>query len=202
MNWYTARSWLGTVVRLALGAIWIWAAVPKLSSPRTFAQAVRAYDATPEWLSQAIAYGLPVLEFCLGVILIIGVAVRIAAATSAALFVVFLIGLVQAAARGIKLRCGCFGGGGESLSTQYTLDILRDLGLLVLAVYLIVFAYTQLSLEQLLARHDNVEAPSAKRMRTEQGRRKYNAMLEARRKQARDRALYINSSLAIVVVLV
>ena len=72
----------------------------------------------------------------------------------------------------------------------------------MLAVYLIVFAYTQLSLEQLLARHDNVEAPSAKRMRTEQGRRKYNAMLEARRKQARDRALYINSSIAIVVVLV
>ncbi|HEU5006817.1 MAG TPA: MauE/DoxX family redox-associated membrane protein [Jatrophihabitantaceae bacterium] len=202
MNWNAARSWLGTVVRLALGAIWIWAAVPKLSSPRTFIEAVRAYDATPEWLSEAIAYGLPVLEFCLGVALIIGISVRIAAAASGVLFVVFLIGIIQAAARGLELSCGCFGGGGETLSTQYTLDILRDIGLLVLAVYLVLWSFTQLSLEQYLARHDAVEPLSPKKMRTPEGRRKYNSMLETKRKAARDRALYVNSSIAIVVLLV
>jgi len=202
VNWNAARSWLGTVVRLALGAIWIWAAVPKLSSPRTFIEAVRAYDATPEWLSQAIAYGLPVLEFCLGVALIIGISVRIAAAASGVLFVVFLIGIIQAAARGLELSCGCFGGGGETLSTQYTLDILRDIGLLVLAVYLVVWPFTQLSLEQYLARHDEADPLSPKKMRTPEGRRKYNAMLETKRKAARDRALYVNSSIAIVVLLV
>jgi protein-disulfide isomerase/uncharacterized membrane protein YphA (DoxX/SURF4 family) len=202
VNWNAARSWLGTVVRLALGAIWIWAAVPKLHSPRTFIEAVRAYDATPEWLSEAIAYGLPVLEFCIGVALIVGISVRIAAAASGVLFVVFLIGIIQAAARGLQLSCGCFGGGGETLSTQYTLDILRDIGLLILAVYLVLWSFTQLSLEQYLARHDDVEPLSAKKMRTPEGRRKYNAMLETKRKAARDRALYVNSSIAIVVLLV
>jgi protein-disulfide isomerase len=202
VNWNAARSWLGTVVRLALGAIWIWAAVPKLHSPRTFIEAVRAYDATPEWLSEAIAYGLPVLEFCIGVALIVGISVRIAAAASGVLLVVFLIGIIQAAARGLQLSCGCFGGGGETLSTQYTLDILRDIGLLILAVYLVLWSFTQLSLEQYLARHDDVEPLSAKKMRTPEGRRKYNAMLETKRKAARDRALYVNSSIAIVVLLV
>jgi protein-disulfide isomerase/uncharacterized membrane protein YphA (DoxX/SURF4 family) len=202
-NWNRITPWLGTVVRLALGAIWIWAAVDKLGSPRRFLQAVRAYDATPEWLSKGIGYGLPVLEFALGVLLIIGIAVRMAAIFSSVLFLVFLIGLVQAAARGLQLECGCFGGGGATAgSTSYTLDILRDIGLLILAAYLVVWSFTRISLEEYLGRHDHVEAPSAKRMRTDAGRRKYNAMLEERRKAARERGLWINGSLAVVVVLI
>lgn len=202
MTWNSIRGWLGTLVRLALGVVWIWASVEKLRSPRTFVQAVRAYDATPEWLSKAIGYGLPVLEFCLGVLLVLGIAVRVAAAVSAVLFVVFLIGIIQAAARGLQLSCGCFGGGGQTANTTYTLDILRDIGLLILAAYLVMFAMTRISVEEFLARHDHVPEPSAKRLRSQGGARKYNAMVEARRKQARDRALYLNGSLAIVVILV
>jgi protein-disulfide isomerase len=203
VNWNpAARAWLGTVVRLFLGAVWIWAAWSKLQQPRTFVQAVRAYDVTPEWLSKAIGYGLPVLELCIGVLLIAGVAVRLCAAVSAALFVAFLVGIVQAAARGIQIECGCFGGGGSTTATSYTLDILRDLGLLALAAYLVVWSLTRISIEEFLARNDRVEMPSAKRMRTDQGKRKYHVMVETRRKQARDRALYVNGSLALVVVLV
>jgi protein-disulfide isomerase len=39
-------------------------------------------------------------------------------------------------------------------------------------------------------------------MRSDQGRRKYNAMLEEKRKAARQRALWLNSSLGVVVVLI
>lgn len=202
MNWNRARAWLGTLVRLVLGVVWIWAAWSKLQSPRTFLQAVRAYDATPEWLSRAIGYGLPVLEICLGVLLVLGVVVRLAAAVSVALFVVFLVGMSQAAARGIQLECGCFGGGGASTSTHYALDILRDIGLLVLAAYLLVWSVTRISLDEYLARHDHVAMPSAKRMRAPEGRRKYTAMVEKRRRAARDRTLYLGGSLAVVVVLV
>jgi protein-disulfide isomerase/uncharacterized membrane protein YphA (DoxX/SURF4 family) len=199
----SVRPWLGTVIRLALGAIWIWAASSKIGSPRVFVQAVRAYDVTPEWLSKAIGYGLPVFEFCLGLLLIIGVAVRVAAIFSGLLFLVFLIGIAQAAARGIQLECGCFGGGGAtSGATHYTLDILRDIGLLILAAYLAMWSYTRLSIEEFLARNDHVEQPSAKRMRSEQGRRKYNALLEERRKAARERGLWLNGSLGVVVILI
>lgn len=202
VRWQTWRPWLGAVFRVFLGVIWIWASLEKLKSPRTFVQAVRAYDVTPEWLSKAIGYGLPVLEFSLGVLLIIGIVVRMSAIASTVLFVIFLIGVSQASARGLKLECGCFGGGGETVKTHYTIEILRDLGLLALAVYLVVWSFTRFSLEEFLARHDYVEPPSAKRMRSEDGRRKYLAQLEQKRKDARERTLWVTSSLAVVVVLV
>jgi protein-disulfide isomerase len=203
VDWYSRRSWVSTVIRLGLGGIWLWAGIGKISSPRTFVQTVRAYDATPEWLSKAIGYGLPVLEICLGVLLVVGVVVRLAAAVSALLFLVFLIGLIEAAARGIKLECGCFGGGGATAgSTSYTLDILRDVGLLILAAFLVVWSFTRLSIEEYLGRNDYVEPPSAKRMRTPEGQRKYQALVAQKQQLARHRALWLNSSLALIVVLV
>jgi protein-disulfide isomerase/uncharacterized membrane protein YphA (DoxX/SURF4 family) len=203
VEWQRVRPWLGTLIRLALGVIWIWAAWSKLRAPRQFVQAVRAYDATPEWLSKAIGYGLPVLEACLAILLILGIVVRMAAITSAVLFFVFLIGLIQAAARGIKLECGCFGGGGATVgSTSYPLDILRDVGLLVLALYLVWWSWTRFSVEAFLGRHDYVEPPSAKRMRDPQGRRKYEALLAEKQKTARTRAVWLNSSLGVVVALI
>lgn len=203
VKWSYLRPWLGTVIRLFLGAIWLWAALSKLHDPRRFVQDVRAYDATPEWLSKAIGYGLPVLELSIAVLLIIGIAVRVSAIVSTALFTVFLIGIAEAAARGIKLECGCFGGGGLTAGqTHYALSILRDLGLLVLAVYLVLWPFTRLSLEEFLGRHDYVEPPSAKRLRNAEAARKYNALLEMKRKQARERALWTNSSLAVIIAVV
>ena len=203
LNSITARSWLGTVLRLGLGGIWLWASLSKLHDPRQFVQAVRAYDATPEWLSKAIGYGLPVLEFSLAVLLILGVATRMAAAVSGVLFLVFLVGIIQASARGLTLSCGCFGGGGQTAgATHYVLDILRDVGLLAVAVFLVVWPLTRISIDDYSARHDYVEPPSAKRMRSEGGQKKYNAMVEAKRKEARDRNMYVTGSLAIVITLV
>jgi protein-disulfide isomerase/uncharacterized membrane protein YphA (DoxX/SURF4 family) len=163
---------------------------------------VRAYDATPEWLSRAIGYGMPVLELCLGVVLIIGMTVRIAAIVSAVLLVVFLIGIIQAAARGISIECGCFGGGGTTDSTTYTWDIIRDVLLLCAAVYLAIWPLTRWSMEYYLWRQDYVAPPSAKRMRTPEGRRRYEAQLAVKAAAAKSRSLYINSSIVIVVVLV
>jgi uncharacterized membrane protein YphA (DoxX/SURF4 family) len=133
--------------------VFLWAGWEKLHDPRVFLRAVRAYGATPEWLSRAIAYGLPVLEVCVGVLLIIGLVTRVAAAVSGVLLVFFLIGIIEAGARGIKLQCGCFGGGGASdAPTHYLLDSARDVGLLVLAVWLVLWPITRLSVDEFLAR--------------------------------------------------
>lgn len=203
MNWNSLRPWLGTLSRLVLGVVWLWSGWTKLDDPRRFVQTVRAYDATPEWLAKVIGYGLPVLEICLGLLLIVGVAVRISALVSGSLLLVFLVGIIEVAARGIKLDCGCFGNGGATTGgTTYLLDALRDVGLLALAVYLVLWSFTRLSLEEFLARNDYVAPPSAKRMRTEGGMRKYQTVLETKRREARERDRYLNSSLAIVVVLV
>lgn len=199
----STRPWLGTAARLVLGIVWLVAGWAKVSDPRGFVQAVRPYDATPEWLSKAIGYGLPVFELAIGVLLVLGLITRAAAIASAALLTVFVIGIVQAAVRGIKLDCGCFGGGGgTTTSTHYIWDILRDVGLLVLAAFLIAWPITRISFDEYLGRNDYVAPPSAKRLRTEQGARKYNALVEARRKDARSRTRYLTGSLAVLIGLI
>jgi protein-disulfide isomerase len=206
VNWNQIRPWLGTVARLVLGVVFLIAGWQKMQDPRTFLRAVRAYDASPEWLSHAIAYGMPVLEICLALMLIFGIVTRYAAAVTGVLLAFFLIGIIEVGARGIKLDCGCFGGGGGINSTgqhtTYLLDSARDIGLLALAAFLVLWPLTQISIDEFLARNDNVELPSAKRMRSAQGQRKYNAMLEARRQEARIRNRYLATSLALLVVLV
>jgi protein-disulfide isomerase/uncharacterized membrane protein YphA (DoxX/SURF4 family) len=197
-----ARQWAGTVVRLVLAGIWAWASISKIGDPRKFTQAVRAYDATPEWLSKGIGYGLPVLELCLAILLVLGLITRYAAAVSAGLFVVFIIGIVQAGIRDIKLECGCFGGGGTSTSTSYTLDILRDVGLLVLAVFLIVWPMTRWSVDEWLIKSEMVVTLTPKQAKLEKNVRRYRAAVAAAEVELKHKQRYVAGGTAVVLVLV
>lgn len=195
-------GWVGLVVRLVLAAVWAWASLSKITDPRTFVRAVRAYDATPEWLSKAIAYGLPMLEMTLALLLLVGLIVRYAAAVSAVLFVIFIVGILQASARGIKLECGCFGGGGTSTTTHYMLDVLRDLGLLVLAVYLILLPLTRWSLDGYIISTEAVPGLSSKQAKSEKNVRRYRAALAAAEVELRHKQRYVAAGTAVAVVLV
>ena len=203
VNWTTTRRWAALVARLVLAGTWLFAGVSKVGDPRQFLRAVRAYEATPEWLSKAIAYGLPVLEICLAVLLLVGVATRYAAAVSAALLTVFIIGIVQASARGIKIDCGCFGGGGTSDSTTYLLDVARDVGLLALAVFLVVWPVSALALDQAVTEGHDVTPPSAKRVRRDpKAIARYRALQAARQRELRGRQRYIAGTAGLVVALI
>ncbi len=195
-------GWAGLIVRVVLAAVWFWASLSKIGDPRTFVQAVRAYDATPEWLSQAIGYGLPVLELVLAILLLIGLITRYAAAVSALLFVVFLVGIAQAAARGIKIECGCFGGGGQSSTTSYTLDILRDLVLLALAAFLIRWPHTKWSVDQAIISSEMVPELTPKQAKLEKNVRRYRAARAAAEVELRHKQRYIAAGTAVAVVLV
>ncbi|MBV9823989.1 MAG: thioredoxin domain-containing protein, partial [Actinobacteria bacterium] len=196
-------GWLGLVVRLVLAAVWAWAALSKIGDPRRFVQAVRAYDATPEWLSKAIGYGLPTLELALAILLLLGLITRYAAAVSAALLVIFLVGIVQAAARGLEIQCGCFGGGGGvSSSTSYTLDILRDLGLLVLAAFLILFPLTKVSVDRAIISSELVPELTPKQRKSEKNVRRYRAAVAAAETELRYKQRYIAAGTVVVLLLI
>ena len=195
-------GWVGLAVRVALAAVWAWAAWSKLGDPLRFVQAVRAYQATPEWLSQGIGYGLPVLELSIALLLLIGLTTRYAAVASAVLLVVFLIGISQAAARGLKLECGCFGGGGATTTTSYTLDILRDLGLLVLAAYLILAPLTRLSVDEAIISSEQVPGLSTKQLKSEKNQRRYRAAMAAAEVELRHKQRYLAAGTALAVLLI
>jgi uncharacterized membrane protein YphA (DoxX/SURF4 family) len=148
------RDVIGLLARLGLAAVWLISGIIKAVDPRTTVVAVRAYQIFPESLVGTIAGILPFLEIALGVLLVIGLATRLTAVLSAVVLVAFIAGVISAAARGLSIDCGCFGGGGDVAAgqTAYTEEILRDLGFLALAVYLIVRPDTPLSIDRWVRR--------------------------------------------------
>jgi uncharacterized membrane protein YphA (DoxX/SURF4 family) len=124
------------LARLVLSGVWLFAGAAKATDLPASVRAVRAYQVLSDSLATVVGAGLPWLELALGVLLLLGVAVRANALVSALLLLVFLTGIISAAARGLRIDCGCFGSGGEldpGRSTAYTSEIIRDGGLLLLA---------------------------------------------------------------------
>ncbi len=143
------------LARLVLGGVLLAAGGLKVFKPTESANAVAAYKLMPTELAHLIGYALPWLEVAIGLLLILGIMVRPAAILSGLIMVVFIGAIASVWARGMLIDCGCFGGGGEidpSLASQvrrtYFIEIMRDLGLALSAVYLYFFPYGKLSLEK------------------------------------------------------
>lgn len=148
----SAAPWVGTVARLVTGGVWLVAGAIKLPDPYESVQAVRAYEVLPEAITPTVGHLLPIVEVVIGACLVLGVLTRINAAASAALFAVFIAGIVSVWVRGIEIDCGCFGGGGaeEGASSRYPWEIARDAGLMLLSVWLVVRPRTRLALDNLI----------------------------------------------------
>ncbi|GAA1191512.1 DoxX family protein [Pseudonocardia alaniniphila] len=131
---------IGTLARLGLAVVWIVSGVTKLLDPGQTYLAVKAYDVLPTGMIGPVADALPLVELCLGMLLLAGIGVRFAAASSAVLLLVFAAAVGQAWMRGLTIECGCFGGGGEVAAddTRYGQDLLRDVAFLALAGWLVL----------------------------------------------------------------
>jgi protein-disulfide isomerase len=195
---------VGTAVRLVLAAVWLYAGVSKLGSPGEFVVAVKAYRLLPGGLAHAVGYGLPAAEVVVGLLLLAGLATRFAAVVSAGLYVVFLAGVGSAAARGLSIDCGCFGGGGQVAAghTRYTLEILRDAGLLVGALFLAVWPVSRYAADGAVragAVPTRVD-PAARRTRA--ARERAEQVLARQRAEARRRLRVVAAVSAVALVAV
>ena len=137
------------VARVLLAGVFVVAGGLKLADPQVAVQAVRAYRLLPSALEAPVGWGLPALEIALGLLLGVGLFTRVAAMAAAVLLTVFIAGVASAAARGLSIDCGCFGGGGTVApgETKYASEILRDVGLLVLAGWLVWKPESRFSLD-------------------------------------------------------
>ena len=159
-RWPTLRPWLGTAARLGLAAVWLIAGATKVGDLAASGRAVNAYQVMPYELATVIGAALPFVELALGVLLLIGLATRLAAGFSAALLLVFITGIASAWSRGLAIDCGCFGSGGQLAAGQapsYLPEILRDLGFLALAGFLLIWPRTPVSVDGWLAGEPPVE---------------------------------------------
>jgi len=201
------RLWLATAARLLLAGVWLWAGLAKIGDPAASVRAVRAYRVLPEWLAHGVGYGLPFIELALAVLLLVGLAVRLAAVVSAALLLVFLAGMVSAAARGLQIECGCFGGGGElaaGQSASYTLEILRDAALLLVALALARWPRSRWAVDNAVraAAESGVDAGRVGPRRTAEARRRLAELAERRRQEAQQRLRLTGALAGVLLVLV
>ena len=145
-----AQPWLTLLARLILGGVLFAAGALKIGSLQKSAMAVRAYELLPVSLANFLGYTLPWIEIGVGLLLIAGVAVRISGLIGAFTMLAFIIAIAQAWARGLSIDCGCFGGGGaiDPEDTKYLSEIIRDIGLLILGIYLYFYPKGRFSVDK------------------------------------------------------
>ncbi|HZM76173.1 MAG TPA: MauE/DoxX family redox-associated membrane protein [Candidatus Limnocylindrales bacterium] len=142
--------WVSLLARLGLAAVFLTAGGLKVTDLDASGRAVVAYELMPPDVAMTVGAVQPLVEIALGMLLLLGLATRLAACISAALLVVFISGIVSAWARGLNIDCGCFSQGGNLPAGQtpdYLPEILRDVVFLAMAIFLIIFPASRFSLD-------------------------------------------------------
>jgi len=126
------------VLRIALGAIFVYAAWTKLRTPwELFAMSIDSYQLLPLKAVELVARTLPWFELAVGLLLITGFWLRSAATATALLLAVFFGLMVRAYVKGMEINCGCFGPG-EVISWK---TLLRDGSMLAAALALTALSF-------------------------------------------------------------
>lgn len=146
------RTWIGTLLRVALAGILFFAAVPKLFEADGARSVIIAYRLVPDALVPVLSWGLPIFELVLGALLLVGLFTRWAALATALLMLGFMIGVVSVWVRGYSIECGCFGGGGDvtedGKTARYIGYLLRDFLFVGMATWLVAWPRTKFSLDR------------------------------------------------------
>ena len=128
------------VLRLFLGAVFIYASYDKILHPQAFAEAVYNYRILPDSLVNLTALVLPWLELILGLCLAAGFWLPGATMISTGLFMAFIGALVFNQMRGLDIHCGCF----STQTTEGPADlwtVVRDLIFLAVSIYLTLVVF-------------------------------------------------------------
>jgi len=145
---------LHLVVRVLLGLVFVYASLDKIADPSGFARIVYQWQVLGPVAANVVAATLPWVELVAGLLLIVGVWRREAAAVVAVMLVVFIAAAVFVLARGIDVdNCGCTSVAAAGATPAWPPDWMRGVGwylitrnLAMLAgALLLVFAKTEKS---------------------------------------------------------
>lgn len=149
--------------RLTLGGVLLVAGGLKAFVPADAANAVAAYRILPTPVAHIVGYAVPWLEIAIGLLLIFGVSVRWAATMGGVIMLVFVAAIISVWARGMLIDCGCFGGGGvidsskaDEVYRTYFIEIMRDLGLALCALYLYFYPYGLFGVEKSVSETEEI----------------------------------------------
>ena len=131
------HPWLTIRVQLALGAIFVIAALPKIADPPSFAHMIYNYRLVPSSLINFSALVMPWVELVAGLALILGVWKAAARTVIAILLAVFIVAISINLFRDNAIDCGCFnvadrGKTHEQRIFDMKADVFRDLGMMLM----------------------------------------------------------------------
>ncbi|MFI5121089.1 MAG: MauE/DoxX family redox-associated membrane protein [Thermoanaerobaculia bacterium] len=137
-----ASPWLKVRVQIALGLLFVAAALPKLVDPPSFAHMIYNYRLVPGACVNLMALVIPWLELLAGLALILGIWARTSAGFVGALLLVFIAAISLNLARGNAIDCGCFNVASANRTADerladMRLDVLRDLGMLLMVAQIL-----------------------------------------------------------------
>ena len=131
--------WAAVAFRIILGGVFIYAAYVKLKDPwELFALAISQYQLLPLKAVEIVARSLPWLELAIGILLVSGRWLRVAATGASLLLLTFFALMIRADLMGMAINCGCFGGTDDVISWK---TLLRDGSLLAGSLALTAWAY-------------------------------------------------------------
>lgn len=136
-----SHPWLTVRVQIALGAIFVAAAIPHIADPPGFAHMIYNYKILPSPLINISALVMPWVELLTGLALILGVWVRPARWLIAIMLVVFILAIGFNLIRDNAIDCGCFDVSAANKTYEEKIRdmwmvILRDVGMLVMVAQL------------------------------------------------------------------
>ncbi|MCX7832587.1 MAG: DoxX family membrane protein [Ignavibacteria bacterium] len=131
------------LLRLIIGLLFIYASYDKILRPDEFAKAIKNYDILPFSLIHIPAIILPYLELFTGLFLIFGKFKLGSPFLIGLMLIFFLIGLIQAYARGLDINCGCFSLDNPDASSNILLRIFEDILMLIAVVLIFMHNYKQ-----------------------------------------------------------
>lgn len=119
----------------AVSAAFAFAGTLKLQDPASFANDIRNYRLLSPWAAAALALYLPWLELVLAVGLLTPRLRAAARMLTLSLLVLFCVALVSVLARGLDLRCGCFGSTADGGGVTVGWALVRNVGLIALLLF-------------------------------------------------------------------
>src|SRR5258708_6327536 len=134
---FLTSSWLTIRVQLALGVIFVVAALPKIVDPPSFAHMIYNYRLVPGPLVNLAALSMPWIELLSGLALILGIWRDTARTIIGVLLLTFIMAISINLARHNSIDCGCFDVTAATKTREERLAdmrfvVFRDLGMLLM----------------------------------------------------------------------
>lgn len=105
-----------TLIRISLGAVFLWSSLSKLYQPYEFLLNVYQYNLLGASSGLFLARSIPWIELITGIALIQGVLIRGASVIGTILLTLFITAQAISLSRSQEISCGCFSAKGDPIS--------------------------------------------------------------------------------------